>query len=123
MLKVIPDLPAGVVGVEADGKVTADDYEQVLVPAFQAARAASGDGKVRLMYVLSEHGLDYTAGAMWEDTKLGLGHLRAWERVAVVSDADWLHKAMHAFGWIMPGEVRAFGLSELDDARKWVIAG
>ena len=38
MLSLIEDLPAGVVGIEAGGKVTAEDYEQVLIPAVEAAR-------------------------------------------------------------------------------------
>ncbi len=119
MLTLIKDLPEGVVGVEAQGKVTAEDYEQVLHPAVEAAREAGG-GKVRLLYVFGHDFPDYTAGAAWEDTKLGLGHLRWWERIAIVSDADWLRRAIHGLGWLMPGEVRIFGLAELDRAREWV---
>ena len=121
MLKLIDDLPPGVVGVEADDRVTADDYDRVLDPAVAATLKASASGKLRVLYVV--HGDNfphYTAGAVWEDAKLGLGHLRDWERIAVVSDADWLHKALHAFGWMVPGEVRSFALSELDGARAWI---
>ena len=115
MLTLIEGLPEGVVGVEAGGKVAAEDYEQVLRPAIEA----SGD-KVRLLYVLGHDFPDYTAGAAWEDAKLGLGHLRSWERIAIVSDADWLRHAIHGLGWLMPGEVKIFGVSELDRAREWV---
>jgi hypothetical protein len=119
MLTLIEDLPDGVVGVEAGGRVTAEDYEQVLIPAVEAAREAGG-GKVRLLYVLGHDFPDYTAGAAWEDTKLGIGHLGWWERIAVVSDADWLRHAIHGLGWLMPGEVKIFGVGELDRARDWV---
>jgi hypothetical protein len=37
-----------------------------------------------------------------------------------VSDAEWLHRAIHGLGWLMPGEVRIFGLSELEAASEWV---
>ena len=120
MLKLIEDLPETVIGVEADGKVTSEDYEKLLVPAFEAARAASTDGKVRVLYVLHDDFPDYTTGAMWQDTKLGLGHLRAWERIALVCDAEWLRKSLRAFAWMLPGEVKAFELDDLDDAREWV---
>ena len=50
MLTLIEDLPQDVVGVEAHGKVTAEDYERVLVPAVDAARARAGGGGVRLLY-------------------------------------------------------------------------
>jgi hypothetical protein len=120
MLTLIEDLPEGVVGVEARGKVTSEDYEQVLAPAVEAARANSGGGRVRLLYVLGHEFPDYTAGAAWEDTKLGLGHLGSWERIAIVSDADWLRRAVGGLGWLMPGEVKIFGLEQLDSAREWV---
>jgi hypothetical protein len=120
MLTLIEDLPQDVVGVEAHGKVTAEDYERVLVPAVDAVSARAGGGGVRLLYVLGHEVPDYTAGAAWEDAKLGLGHLRSWERIAIVGDADWLRHAVHGLGWLMPGEIKVFALEELDSARAWV---
>jgi hypothetical protein len=120
VLKLIADLPEGIVGVEAEGKVTAEDYERVLIPAVEAAREASAEGKVRVLYVLGREFPDYTAGAAWEDTKLGLGHLRSWERIAIVGDSEWLRHAIHGLGWLLPGEVKTFGTDELDRAREWV---
>jgi hypothetical protein len=120
MLKLISNLPASVVGVEAQGRVTATDYEQVLTPAVDTAEQAAVDGKVRLLYVLGSDFPDYTAGAAWEDAKLGLGRIRSWERIAIVSDAEWLRRAIHGLGWMMPGEVRVFGTTEANEARAWV---
>ncbi len=120
MLTMIGDLPSNVVGVEADGQVTAEDYERLLVPAFEQARAATPGGKVRVLYVLLDDFPEYTPGAIWEDTKLGLGHLTSWERIAVVCDADWLGKFLHAFAWMVPGEIRSFDLDGLDAARAWI---
>jgi hypothetical protein len=94
----------------------------VLIPAVEAAESASSDGKVRMLYVLGPEFPDFTAGAAWEDSKLGLGRFRHWERIAVVGDADWLRRAIHALSWAMPGEVRVFASDDLDDARAWVIS-
>ena len=80
MLTLIPDLPASVVGVEAHGKVTAEDYQEVLIPAVEAAEAASSDRKVRVLYVLGREFPEFTAGAAWEDTKLRLRRLRRSKR-------------------------------------------
>ena len=44
------------------------------------------------------------AGALWSDTRLWADHRGSWERVAVVTDVDWVEKAVKAFGWMMPGE-------------------
>ena len=121
MLKLLHGLPPTVVGVEAHGKVTTDDYDRVLVPAVEAALAAAGeDGKIRMLYVLGDDMPDYTAGAVWQDTKLGLGHLRSWERIAVVTDEDWLENTIRALGWIVPGEVKVFDDDEVAEARRWV---
>ncbi len=37
MIRLIEGMPAGTIGVEAVGKVTEDDYRDVLVPAVTAA--------------------------------------------------------------------------------------
>src|ERR671921_1018712 len=118
MIKVIEDMPVGTIGFEASGKVTDDDYRDVLVPG---VRAALERGDVRLLYVLPE-GTSYTPGAMWADTRLWAGSLRGWKRVAIVSDADWLENAVKAFGWMMPGEVRVFDDDEIPEAKSWLAA-
>ena len=33
MIKIIQDMPSGTIGLEAVGKVTEDDYRDVLIPA------------------------------------------------------------------------------------------
>ncbi|HCB05171.1 MAG TPA: STAS/SEC14 domain-containing protein [Nocardioides sp.] len=119
MIKVIEDMPPGTIGLEAIGKVTEEDYQQVLVPA---ALGAMEQGDVRLLYVLGDDFESYSAGAMWADTKLWAGHLRSWQKVAIVSDADWLEHAVKAFGWMMPGEVKVFDDDDLDDAKSWLVA-
>ncbi|MGZ4342781.1 MAG: STAS/SEC14 domain-containing protein [Solirubrobacteraceae bacterium] len=120
MLTRIPGLPASVVGVEAREKVTAEDHETVLIPAVEAAAAVSSDGKVRVLYVLGREFPDFTAGALWAHTKLALGPPRRWERIAVVSDAVWLRRAIRVVGWAIPGDVRVYASDQLNDARVWV---
>jgi hypothetical protein len=118
MIKVIDDMPPGTLGLEAVGKVTDDDYRDVLVPA---VTAAAEQGDVRLLYVLGKDFDSYTAGAMWADTKLVTQHRKAWKRVAIVSDADWLENSVKAFGWMMPGEVKVFETDEIRDAKVWLV--
>src|SRR3954454_1682903 len=78
MLKIIEDMPPGTIGFEASGKISDDDYRDVLVPAVKTALEAGG---VRLLYVLAD-GTSYSPGAVWADTKLWAGNLRGWKRVA-----------------------------------------
>jgi len=120
VLERISDLPDSVVGIRASGEVTGDDYKTVLIPAVEAA--LQGGRKVRLLYVLGEDvkGLGFTAGAAWQDTKVGLGHYSSWEKVAVVSGKDWLRHSVDIFGYLIPGEVKAFSSEEEGEARAWV---
>ena len=64
------------------------------------------------------------AAAIPEDIKTGLRawvrEHSAWRRFALVTDVEWVGKAMRALSWLAPGEVRVFGLSELVAARTWV---
>ena len=121
MLTLLTDLPAGVVGVEAHGKVTASDYEQVLVPAVEAA--LQGGDKLRLLYVFGADFPDYSQRRPGGHEARPRPHLRSWERVAIVGDADWLRRSLHALGWAMPGEIRMFASGEMDAARAWIVAG
>lgn len=118
MLKLIPGLPDSVIGIEAVGKVEADDYRQVLDPA--AADAMKAHDKVRLLYVFGEQYEGYTAAAMWEDTKLGFHDISAWERIAVVTDHHALGDTVKVFGWMIPGEVRTYTLDQREEATTWV---
>jgi hypothetical protein len=117
MIKVIEDMPPGTIGVEAQGRVTEEDYRDVLVPLVSAALER---GDVRLLYMLGEDFDAYSLGAVWADAKLWAGHIKAWNRVAVVSDADLLENSIKAFGWLMPGQIKIFETDDLDDAKEWL---
>ena len=43
-----------------------------------------------------------------------------WERIAVVSDKDWVHVTVDAFAWMVPGRIRTFPVSRRDDAVAWL---
>jgi stage II sporulation SpoAA-like protein len=47
-------------------------------------------------------------------------HVRHWERIALVTDIDWIGSAMKVFSFLMPGDVRLFPLSAADQAREWI---
>jgi SpoIIAA-like len=120
MIELLPGLPANVIGAEAVGHVETADYRDVLEPAVTAALA--GHDKLRLLYVLGERFEGFSAGASWEDTKVGIGHWGAWERIAVVTDRDWIAHTVKVLGWMLPGDVRVFALAERDEAVTWVSA-
>ena len=115
-------MPAGTLGVRVWGEVTRDDYVDGLMPALQ--ETVDADGELRLVFQIGPDFDKFTAGMMGADTTKGLGfgveHWSKWKRMAVVTDVDWLRRAMQLFGWMTPGEQRLFALSELDQAKEWV---
>lgn len=119
VIKELSDLPAGVIGFETTGTLKAEDYRDVIVPALQRA---SDRGEVRFVIVIPEfHGM--SGGAVWEDLKVGVEHLRAWKRIALVTDIEWMKQTARLFGWMTPGELRHFPLAERDEAIAWAAAG
>lgn len=118
MLKRIRDLPDNILGIEASGKVTAEDYQTVLIPELEDKLRKIK--KVRLLYVLGETFEGYTSAAMWQDTKVGLTHLTQFDQIAVVTDVDWIRNSVKVFGFAMPGEVHVFAIDDLRAAREWV---
>jgi len=117
MITKIDDLPDGVIGFEATGKLHAEDYRDVLTPAIEAAVA---DGaKLRVLLVMAEFdGL--SGGALWQDMKMGVSHLRAWDRLALVTDVEWMVHAVHLFGWLTPGEFKTYPSAERAAAVTWL---
>jgi hypothetical protein len=49
-----------------------------------------------------------------------MAHLTHWERIAVVTDVDWIKNAMHLFAFMIPGAVRYFSLADTQQARDWI---
>ena len=118
MLRRIEGLPDNVLGFEAAGDVTGEDYERVLIPAVEAALAQQKS--IRFLYHIGSEFTSFDVKALWDDAKVGLSHLTAWERVAVVTEVGWIRTAVKAFGFVMPGEVRVFGNGELAQAKAWL---
>jgi SpoIIAA-like len=115
MLNAITDVPPSVIGFEAAGKLTAEDYRDVLLPAIQNAAAS---GEVRIVIVMPAFD-GFTPGALWQDLKMGVENWRAWERIALVTDVDWMRHGTEWFGWMTPGEVQHFPLDQRAEAIAW----
>lgn len=119
MIERITDLPDNVLGFTAKGTVTSDDYETVIIPAVEAVFARQDEA--RFLYHLGEDFSGFEAGAAWDDAKLGMKHLAGWERIAVVTDVEWIRAGMKLFRLVMPGRVRLFRNDELAAAKQWLV--
>jgi SpoIIAA-like len=99
MIEILHDFPANVVAVRCSGRVSKSDYETVLIAAVNTA--LDQHPKVRVYYETADDFSGLEAGAIWEDLKVGMGHLTRWERVAVVTDVEWIKQAMRLFEFML----------------------
>ena len=118
MIEVLPDYPDNVLAIAGSDNITADDYKSVIIPALDAKVKAHG--KVRMLYYLGPEFTGFDAAAMWEDTTTGFKHFTDFEKIAFVSDVDWLNHVVSAFGFMIPCPVKVFSASRLAEASDWI---
>lgn len=120
MIKLLDGFPDATVAIACEGQVTRQDYETVLVPRVNEALARHE--KVRIYYEIGPSFTGFDVGAVWEDSKIGLEHLSRWEKMAIVTDVQWIRLAVGAFRFLMPGRLRVFDSRQAKEARAWIKA-
>jgi len=118
MIEVLPGYPDNVLAITASNNVTGEDYESVIIPAIEAK--VENHGKIRLLYQLGSDFTGFDAAAMWEDATTGLKHFTDFEKIAFVSDVDWINQMVSAFGFMIPCPVKVFGGRRLAEASDWI---
>ena len=118
MIKILEGFPDNVIAASAVGRVTRQNYEEVLIPRVEAI--AKKHPKIRCYY---EIGADFSGmepGAVWEDFRVGVEYWTRWERVAVVTDVTWIAHVVNALRFLLPGQIRVFPIGEKETAHAWV---
>lgn len=118
MIELIKGRPDGILEFHASGKIGASDYENVIAPAVD--QALEQHDNVRMLYMTTKEFEGYTAGAAFEDARLGFRHWQGFDRVAVVTDSEAVKIAINLFSFSMPCPVKVFEVDELDEARMWL---
>ena len=118
MIELLSEYPDNVVALRGHSKVTGEDYERDLIPAIEEKLKLHK--KIRMLYHLGGDFSGYTAAAMWDDAKVGLQHLTAFEKIAVVTDTHWVSEAVKVFGYFIPCPVRTYDNNQLTEAKAWI---
>lgn len=105
-----------IVEITIEGKITAADFDKII------AQLKADFKKHEKLCILEEirsfEGIDPMA--LWQDIRFGLPHVNDIARVAVVTDTKWIQTFSEAIDNILPAQVKAFELSQIEAARKWL---
>jgi len=118
MLKKINLSCNNCLGYEAIGKISGSDYENIMIPEIE--KKLKDYSKISLLYHIWDDFETYKAKAIFDDTKVGFQHIRAFERIAVVTNLNWVSNGIHIFSVIFPGEIKIFKNNELEAAKEWI---
>jgi hypothetical protein len=124
MIDAIGGLPPGVLGFKASGKISGDEYQEMMKPIYELLEKG---GPVNLLFVVDDDFSGLDLEALWQDMKaagsVGLKHRGAWRRMALLTNKDWIRHGAAAFGWLAPGELRVLDLDKQADAVTWLAEG
>lgn len=120
MLERIHPSPDNILAFSARQKVTDEDYKSMLIPSVE--NQIKANGKVRFVYLIGPEFEGFEAKAALDDALLGLHHWRDFERVAIVTDKDWIANTMRIFLPLMPAKAKLFNINQLQDALNWAAA-
>jgi hypothetical protein len=114
------DMPDGVLGFRACGRVSGDQYAEVLAPVLHAA-VDRGD-HIHAVLELGPEFESIDSGALLEDVStwdIEPVKEAALGRLALITDVSWVSRYVRMFGWAVPGDLKVFATSERDAGIAW----
>lgn len=104
------------VAFKAIGTLTHQDYE-MMVPVLESALVGVKDPDIYALVDVTElQGL--ALQAVWDDVKLGVKHIRHFEKIAIVGKTTLQEVLAKLANWFTPAEVRFF--VDNTDAVAWL---
>jgi SpoIIAA-like len=120
MIEKLADLPPGLIGLRAGGRLTPENYQDVITPMVDDAMR---DGARLRCLIEIEPGFEgLTAPAIADDVRLGLHAFGSFDGVAVVTGTGWVAEASKWVAFLVPFPVRVFGPDERRAATDWLAA-
>ncbi|HLB34310.1 MAG TPA: STAS/SEC14 domain-containing protein [Chthoniobacterales bacterium] len=118
MITIQPETQGKVLVAKASNKLTAEDYETILIPKLQELMAEYE--KIRLVIEIDPSFEGWEPSALWDGASFGLGHRKHLERVAIVGAPSWLKTASNFMSHFLPAELKHYDASALQEALAWV---
>lgn len=119
MIEIV-EQDGNIVCVQAKGKLTHADYQQVLIPRLE--QVIKEHGKARILFAMGEEFHGWEPAAMWDDAKFGMQHRTHFEKCAVVGGPKWIEWATKIATVIVSCECKTFAVNQLTEAKTWIKA-
>ncbi|MFR9802355.1 STAS/SEC14 domain-containing protein [Pseudonocardia sp. RS010] len=120
MIEKLGDLPDGVLGLRVGGRLTPQDYDDVIVPMVEDAMRDSG--RLRCLIEIDDDFTGLTPPAVVDDVRLGLHAFGAMDGAAVVTRLGWITTATRWAVFVVPFPMRVFAPGERTAAAAWLAA-
>jgi hypothetical protein len=118
MIKVLPESKGNILVLAAVGKLTDEDYKDVLIPRLESI--IREHGKARLLLDMGDQFHGWEAAALWDDARFGLTHRSDFEKMGVIGGPKWVEWGLKIAALVMSGEIRSFCSSEREEALRWI---
>ncbi len=118
MLKISNESGGNVLVLEAEHKLTDEDYKQLLIPRLEAM--LQEHGKVRLLLDMGDNFEGWEPKAAWDDARFGLAHRQDFEKMAVIADRRWVDWALKVGSLFIHGDIRSFLPGQREEALRWI---
>lgn len=118
MITIMPESNEECLIVTATQKLTADDYEQVFIPALN--KMLEHHVKIKVVINLDENFNGWEVGAIWDDAKFAIQHRNDFAKVALVGGPKWVTWGTKISAHFVSGQVQTFEASEFQKAIEWL---
>ena len=120
MINVLPESKGNILVLRAVGKLTDQDYKDVLIPHLDAI--IREHGKARLLLDMGDNFHGWEAAALWDDTRFGLTHRNDFRKMGVIGGPRWFEWGLKLAAMVISGEIRSFSSDEREEALNWIKA-
>ncbi|OYU84852.1 MAG: STAS/SEC14 domain-containing protein [Flavobacterium sp. BFFFF2] len=118
MIHYFENLPPNIVGFQAVGDITENDFTETVMPKVQALIEQTDT--LNYLLVLDTSVKNFTIGAWMKDAMMGIKHLTKWHKAAIVSDVQAIRNFTDFFSYLILGTFKGFEHKDLHHAIDWV---
>ncbi len=120
MIELIDGNEGNILAVRARGKLTEDDYADVLTPSVESVLERAGT--VRAMFCMDDTFTGWSMRAAWANTCLVFRHRTDFDKIAMIGAPAWEEWCVKLANLVVRGKIKTFRREEMHDAWQWLRA-